>query len=60
MTQIKRLIVSFVDKDTMTKVANTSHVLVRSLPDGELVATLYEENSHKEVEIKVEYDGSVE
>lgn len=57
--EIKRLKVTFIDKETMGKVEDVNHVLVRALQSGELMAVLYSEVGPKEVEIKIEDDGSV-
>jgi len=59
MNNIKRLKVAFIDKETRDKVEDVAHVLVRAMPNGELMAVLYGEDSHKEVEIKIEDDGSI-
>lgn len=59
MTQIKRLKVAFIDQETRDKVEDVAHVLVRAMPNGELIATLYTETLPREVEIKIEDDGSI-
>ena len=53
MTDVHRLKVVFIDKETMTKIEDVHRIIVRPMPDGELIATYYDENDNYEVEIKV-------
>ena len=45
--------VSFIRKDSMTKIEDVHSIIVRPTSDGELIATYYDENDDYEVEIKV-------
>jgi hypothetical protein len=53
MTEVKRLKVIFIRKDTMTKIENVHRIIVRPTSDGELEAIYYDVNDDYEVEIKV-------
>ena len=54
MSEIKRLKVSFIDKDTMTRIDNPQHVIVHVDLDYNLVATYYTDKGKKEVELRIE------
>jgi len=54
MSEIKRLKVSFVDKDTMTRIDNSQHVIVHVDLEDNLIATYYTDKGKKEVELKIE------
>lgn len=60
MSKIKRLKVSFIDKDNMKAIEDTYHVLVHVNRDNELVADYYTDGPKREVEIKIIDDGSTE
>ena len=54
MTDVYRLKVVFIDKETMTKIEDVHRIIVRPTSDGELIATYYAANGwNYEVEIKV-------
>ena len=53
MTDVYRLKVVFIDKETMTKIEDVHRIIVRPTSDGELIATYYDENDDYEVEIKI-------
>ena len=54
MSKIKRLKVSFIDKDTMTRIDNPQHVIIHVDLDANLVATYYTDKGKKEVELRIE------
>lgn len=53
MREIKRLKVTFINKETMTKIEDVHRVIVQATNDGELIAIYYDVNDDYEVEIKV-------
>ena len=54
MTDVYRLKVVFINKETMTKIEDVHRIIVRPTYDGELIATYYDANGwNYEVEIKV-------
>ena len=53
MTEVYRLKVTFINKETMAKIEDVHRIIVRPANDGELIATYYDENDDYEVEIKV-------
>ena len=54
MTDVYRLKVVFINKETMTKIEDVHRIIVRPTSDGELIATYYAVNGRNyEVEIKV-------
>ena len=53
MIDVYRLKVVFINKETMTKIDDVHRIIVSPMPDGELIATYYDENDDYEVEIKV-------
>jgi len=54
MSEIKRLKVSFIDKDTMTRIENPQYVIVHVDLENNLVATYYTDKGKKEVELRIE------
>ena len=44
MTDVYRLKVVFINKETMTKIEDVHRIIVRPTYDGELIATYYDEN----------------
>ena len=57
MSNIKRLMVSFIDKDTMKAVDDVLRIIVHVDRDGSLIADYYSTTGKKEVEIKIIEDG---
>ena len=53
MTDVYRLKVVFINKETMTKIEDVHRVIVRPTSDGELIAIYYGKSDDYEVEIKV-------
>ena len=53
MTNVYRLKVIFINKETMTKIEDIHRIIVRPTSDGELIAIYYDVNDDYEVEIKV-------
>ena len=53
MTEVYRLKVVFINKETMTKIEDVHRVVVQATNDGELIATYYDVDNDYEVEIKV-------
>ena len=53
MTEVYRLKVTFINKETMTKIKDVHRIIVQATNGGELIATYYDENDDYEVEIKV-------
>ena len=53
MTDVYRLKVVFINKETMTKIEDVHKIVVRPTNDGELIAIYYDVNDDYEVEIKV-------
>lgn len=53
MTDVYRLKVVFINKETMTKIKDVHRIIVQATNDGELIATYYDVHDDYEVKIKV-------
>ena len=57
MSNIKRLRVTFIDKDTMKAVDDVLRIIVHVDRESNLIADYYSTTGKKEVEIKIIEDG---